>query len=174
MCLAAKQAEFEESIRLKNQFKSLDEDDVDFLDSVLETERANEEAVRRETAEQLDAYRKQQAAAQKVDPEARKPETTTHSQDTDAWVTKKRRKKELDSPISKVRKTSKGIESTLSTTSVLTPVSRSSRETKDTKQKDDLNGIAGVSSTPPPAVTTSSPVSKASALGLGAYSSDED
>ena len=171
MSLAAKQAEFEESIRLKNQFKNLDEDDVDFLDSVLETERAKEEAVRRETAEQLDVYRKQQAAAQKVDLEATKPEP---SQDADAWVTKKRRKKELDNSVSKVRKTSKSIESTLSITSVLAPVSRSFQETKNTKQKDDLNGTAGVSSTPPPRVTTSSPVSHAFALGLGAYSSDDD
>ena len=173
MCLAAKQAEFEESIRLKNQFKSLDEDDVDFLDSVLEIERAKEDAMKKETAAQLDAYRKQQAAVQKADLEAANTNMTPPIDDADAWLTKKRRKKELDNPISKVRKTSAGIESMSSTTSVVAPVTRSSRATEDTKQKDKLKRNGKLSSTPP-AVSTSTPVSKASALGLGAYSSDED
>ncbi|KAI9883635.1 MAG: hypothetical protein M1823_004600 [Watsoniomyces obsoletus] len=60
---AAKQEAFEESIRLKNQFRSLDEDEVEFLDSVLESTRANEEAIRKETVERLDVFRKQQEKA---------------------------------------------------------------------------------------------------------------
>jgi hypothetical protein len=99
---AAKQAEFEESLRLKNQFKSLDEDDVDFLDSVLESERAREDAVKKDTAEQLDAYRKQQAAAHKADLDrAVEPPKI----EPDNWTMKKRKKKELDKPGLKIRKT---------------------------------------------------------------------
>jgi hypothetical protein len=63
--LAAKQEVFEESIRLKNQFRALDEDEVEFLDSVLESTRAEEERVKRETAEGLEAFRRLQEEADK-------------------------------------------------------------------------------------------------------------
>ncbi|KAK4695391.1 hypothetical protein P7C71_g2353, partial [Lecanoromycetidae sp. Uapishka_2] len=63
---AAKQEAFEESIKLKNQFRNLDEDEIEFLDSVLESTRAKEEAVRKETTEQLDLFRRQQEEADKV------------------------------------------------------------------------------------------------------------
>ena len=62
----AKQEAFEESIRLKNQFRSLDEDEVEFLDSVLESTRAKEEAVKKETTEQLDIFRRQQEQVDKA------------------------------------------------------------------------------------------------------------
>ncbi|KAH0547941.1 hypothetical protein GP486_008318 [Trichoglossum hirsutum] len=63
---ARKQEAFEESIRFKNQFRSLDEDEIEFLDSVLESTRAREAALRKETTEQLDAFRKQQEEADKA------------------------------------------------------------------------------------------------------------
>ena len=67
MCyLAAKQDAFEESIRLKNQFRNLDEDEIEFLDSVLESTRAKEEAVKRETTEQLSLFKRQQEEADKL------------------------------------------------------------------------------------------------------------
>ncbi|KAJ5160447.1 uncharacterized protein N7482_007451 [Penicillium canariense] len=62
----AKQEQFEEKMRLKNQFRALDEDEVDFLDSVLESTRAQEEAVKRDTADQLEAFRKQREEAEKA------------------------------------------------------------------------------------------------------------
>lgn len=64
--IASKQEAFEESIRLKNQFRTLDEDEIEFLDSVLESTRAKEEAVKKETTEQLDAFRRQQEEADKA------------------------------------------------------------------------------------------------------------
>ena len=61
MCLlAAKEEAFQESIKLKNQFRNLDEDEVEFLDSVLESTRKKEEEVKKETSEQLDLFRRQQ------------------------------------------------------------------------------------------------------------------
>ncbi|KAI9748648.1 MAG: hypothetical protein M1815_003086 [Lichina confinis] len=63
---AAKQEAFEESIRLKNQFRSLDEDEVEFLDSVLESTRAKEAALKKETEEQLEVFRKQQENADRA------------------------------------------------------------------------------------------------------------
>jgi len=63
--LAAKQEALEEANRLKNQFRSLDEDEIEFLDSVLESTRAEEERVKRETAEGLELFRQQQEDADK-------------------------------------------------------------------------------------------------------------
>lgn len=62
----AKQEAFEESIRLKNQFRSLDEDEVEFLDSLLESTRAKEAAVKKETAEHLAAYQRQREEAERA------------------------------------------------------------------------------------------------------------
>lgn len=64
--VVAKQEQFEEKIRLKNQFRALDEDEVDFLDSVLESTRAQEAAVKKDTADQLEAFRKQREEAEKA------------------------------------------------------------------------------------------------------------
>ena len=63
---AAKQEAFEESIRLRNQFRSLDEDEVEFLDSVLESTRRKEQEVKKETSEMLEIFRKQQEEADKA------------------------------------------------------------------------------------------------------------
>lgn len=62
----AKQEAFEEKARLKNQFRSLDEDEVEFLDSVLESTRAQEAAVKRDTADQLELFRRQREEAEKA------------------------------------------------------------------------------------------------------------
>ena len=51
---------------MKNQFRTLDDDEVEFLDSVLESTRAKEEAVKRETVEQLDVFRRQQEEADRA------------------------------------------------------------------------------------------------------------
>lgn len=57
---AAKQAAFEEQNRIKNQFRALDEDEIDFLDEVKAAKRMEEERVRRETEDGLRAFREQQ------------------------------------------------------------------------------------------------------------------
>ncbi|KAI7162769.1 hypothetical protein KC349_g1830 [Hortaea werneckii] len=62
---AAKQEAFDEATRFRNQFRSLDEDEVEFLDSVLESTRTQEAEVKKETKEQLDAFRKLQEDAEK-------------------------------------------------------------------------------------------------------------
>lgn len=54
---AAKQAAHDEATRLRNQFRALDEDEVEFLADVREAKRAEEERVRRETEEGLKAFR---------------------------------------------------------------------------------------------------------------------
>lgn len=62
----AKQEAFEEKAKLKNQFRSLDEDEIEFLDSVLESTRAQEAAVKKDTADQLEVFRKQREEAEKA------------------------------------------------------------------------------------------------------------
>lgn len=58
--IAAKQAAFEEQNRIKNQFRALDDDEIEFLDEVRQSARAEEERVRRETEEGLAAFRRAQ------------------------------------------------------------------------------------------------------------------
>lgn len=55
--LAAKQAAFEEQNKIRNQFRALDDDEIDFLDEVRAKERKEAEAVKRETEEGLKAFR---------------------------------------------------------------------------------------------------------------------
>ncbi|KAL2832085.1 N-terminal domain of NEFA-interacting nuclear protein NIP30-domain-containing protein [Aspergillus cavernicola] len=62
----AKQEAFEEKIKLKNQFRSLDDDEIDFLDSIMESTRAQEATVKKETAEQLELFRRQREEAEKA------------------------------------------------------------------------------------------------------------
>lgn len=58
---AAKQAAFEEANKIKNQFRPLDDDEVEFLDGVRERKRAEEERLRRETEEGLKGFRELQS-----------------------------------------------------------------------------------------------------------------
>ncbi|KAI3331432.1 hypothetical protein HD806DRAFT_160210 [Xylariaceae sp. AK1471] len=57
---AAKQAAFEEANRIRNQFRALDDDEIDFLHGVRDEKRAEEERTRRETEERLAGFRKAQ------------------------------------------------------------------------------------------------------------------
>lgn len=52
--------EAEEKLRLRNQFRSLDDDEASFLDAVLESSKTKEKAVREETKIQLEAFRRLQ------------------------------------------------------------------------------------------------------------------
>ncbi|KAG5933924.1 hypothetical protein E4U60_004219 [Claviceps pazoutovae] len=57
---AAKQAAFEEQTKIRNQFRPLDDDEIEFLDEVKAAKRMEEERVRREMEEGLRAFREQQ------------------------------------------------------------------------------------------------------------------
>ncbi|RAL65216.1 hypothetical protein DID88_001322 [Monilinia fructigena] len=114
---AAKQDAFEEANKLKNQFRSLDEDEVEFLDSVLESTRAEEERVKKETAEGLELFRKQQEEADKKARAAENDETQTleaSSVREDEWgTTGRKRKRTKDKEVLKgvkVRRASSSVE----------------------------------------------------------------
>jgi hypothetical protein len=57
ICTEAKQAAFEEANKIKNQFRALDDDEIDFLDEVKARQRQEEDRVRRETEEGVEAFR---------------------------------------------------------------------------------------------------------------------
>ncbi|RMD41132.1 hypothetical protein DV735_g3991, partial [Chaetothyriales sp. CBS 134920] len=155
-----KQAEFEEAQRLKNQFQALNEDDVDFLDSVLASTRAKEAAVKQDTAEQLAAFRRQQGKpiALGIEQEAPAPAGNT-------WSKKRRRTKEVDGAASKLVKTASPCEQ------------QSPPQQNDDQAKNRLKDDPGVSKSP---VDDGNPVdidektAPVSCLGLGAYESDDD
>ncbi|EXJ77445.1 hypothetical protein A1O3_09671 [Capronia epimyces CBS 606.96] len=169
---AAKQEAFEESIRLKNQFRPLDEDEVDFLDSVLESNRAKEDAVKNETAEQLEAFRKQRALAeqallnQQANDEVGKLDAPVGRA---AWVTqkkKRRRDKESESGQDpKSRKLSSPTDD--QGPASVQPNSLTSDRTNATDARPEDKKSPTQSQTDPPKVT---PVG----LDLGDYSSDDD
>ncbi|KAI1370658.1 hypothetical protein F4677DRAFT_346950 [Hypoxylon crocopeplum] len=60
---AAKQAAFEEQNRIRNQFRALDDDEIEFLDGVLDERRVEEDRVKKETEERLASFREAQKAA---------------------------------------------------------------------------------------------------------------
>ncbi|KAI0400657.1 N-terminal domain of NEFA-interacting nuclear protein NIP30-domain-containing protein [Xylaria palmicola] len=60
---AAKQAAFEEQNRIRNQFRALDDDEIEFLHGVSDGQRAEEERLRRETEEGLAGFRRAQQQA---------------------------------------------------------------------------------------------------------------
>ena len=51
---------------MQNQFRSLDEDEVEFLDSVLESTRTKEAEVKKQTKEQLEVFRAHQEEAERL------------------------------------------------------------------------------------------------------------
>lgn len=165
--LAAKQEAFEESIRLKNQFRPLDEDEVDFLDAVLESNRAKENAVKQEAAEQLEAFRKQRALAeqalldQKASDEAGKVDDPVSK---NAWAKKKRRRDKENGPSgeSKSRKLSTSAEDKVSTT----PQRSRTPSAHPGPSLEEKKAFTLAQTGPPKAASV--------ALGLGDYSSDED
>ncbi|KIW13401.1 hypothetical protein PV08_08589 [Exophiala spinifera] len=161
---AAKQEAFEESIKLKNQFRALDDDEVDFLDSVLESERAKEDAVKKEMSEQLEAFRNQRAKAEKDLLEHEIPEAEERlgaPVGKNAWTTqKKRRRRDEESKAIASNKTRK-----LSSSADNTP-----QQPTAPKESGELAKPLEAANQSSPAQVKSTP----GVLGLGDYSSDED
>ncbi|PNS20969.1 hypothetical protein CAC42_5035 [Sphaceloma murrayae] len=171
---AAKQDAFEESTRLRNQFRALDEDEIDFLESLNESTRAKDIAIRKETTEQLNAFREQQL---KTEREARKPDPEVPEVLPGSWSVSKKRKREKSSAVPgiKLRKSSTG------------PVVKDEDHspTRDAENCNPEQPAATTSPTnndgppeessatsPQPSRTEPKPIS--GSLGLAAYSSDED
>jgi len=174
---AAKQDAFEEAIRLKNQFRALDEDEVDFLDSVSQQTRAREDAVRRETAEQLNLFRQQRELKEKQALGGDAEEAVVE----ESWTTngKKRKRVKAGPAISgvKLRKSSSTAQSDAIIPAKSEPAASSlpakTANTANSTTVDEALKPATMSTSPPKPVKSPSPPTT-SGLGLAAYSSDED
>ncbi|KAF4340052.1 nefa-interacting nuclear nip30 [Fusarium beomiforme] len=84
---AAKQAEFEEQTKLRNQFRALDDDEIEFLDEVRANKRAEEERVKQETEEGLKAFRERQKG------DIGQGETTDVEEQSESWEIGRKRKR---------------------------------------------------------------------------------
>lgn len=201
---AAKQEAFEESIRLKNQFRSLDDDEIEFLDSVLESTRTKEAEIKKETTEQLDVFRRQQEEADKAllaeaaDSNGSIGVVGAGSVEGEQWVVngKKRRRGKEKQVLKgvKLRRTSSAGDSRATqpdkhgTPASPTPENANKglgvgpkdqgvKETNSTTTKSvtDAEGASPATISLPLSKDATVPANKsATVLGLGGYSSDDD
>ncbi|KAJ5047392.1 uncharacterized protein L3040_003219 [Drepanopeziza brunnea f. sp. 'multigermtubi'] len=165
---AAKQEAFEEANRLKNQFRGVDEDEAEWLDSVLESTRAEEDRIKRETAEGLALFRQQQ---EEEDKKARRSSDGLAAEEVapiveeGSWATGKKRKRTKD------KEGLKGVK--------LRRASASAGIKEEPKPENPVVQSKGVQkpaeSAPAPAVDTKkSPDPPKVKTGLVSYGSDED
>lgn len=180
----AKQEQHEEKLRLKNQFRSLDEDEVEFLDSVLESTRAQEAAVKKDTADQLEAFRKQREEAEKSALGPTSSDVTPAEEEEWTIPARKRRRDKKDLLFPGKKRKSSATESDL-------PKGKETEKDKASKGDETAKDANAPKPTPdtqskalPSAKTTSAgpdeskPVSKPEpakpAMGLVGYGSDSD
>ncbi|KAI4757122.1 hypothetical protein E4T52_10930 [Aureobasidium sp. EXF-3400] len=187
----AKQEAFEEAAKLKNQFRSLDQDEVEFLDTVMESTRAKEEAVKRETAERLEAFRRQQEDTEKAS-RGDAPEASNQSEgDTWAFNARKRKRTKEKEAIAglKLRKSSSSMAQMTSdagaeaisddkkpspSSPAPTPANQSAKSVQPLVAAIDKAILDKSDKAPAAAAAASTAPVPAAALGLAAYSSDDD
>ena len=159
---------------MKNQFRALDEDEVDFLDSVLESSRAKEDAVKKETAEQLEAFRKQRAEAEKEHIDQASPskaESLGAPVVKNEWSTqKKRRRRDKDNEPASDNKLRR-LSSSVGDKSVAAEATKNNNAEKAASPEDAEQTAKDQIKT---ASTTVALTTNAVGLGLGDYPSDED
>ncbi|KAJ5113642.1 hypothetical protein N7456_002176 [Penicillium angulare] len=182
----AKQEQFEEKTRLKNQFRSLDEDEVEFLDSVLESTRAQEAAVKRDTADQLEAFRKHREEAEKSALGPTSSDVTPVEEEEWSIPARKRRREKKDLLIpGKKRKSSAAEPSPTESTKTEQPAKGSTPATKVDNSSKSISSNASDPKASTASVKTASagpaeskaeekPQPAKPALGLVGYGSDSD
>ena len=179
----AKQEAFEEKMKLKNQFRSLDEDEVDFLDSIMESTRAKEAAVKKETAEQLEVFRRHREEAEKVLLEDTAADVVPAAEGEDWKIPARKRRREKDLLIPGKKRKSLGGE----VTPIVDKDSNNSAQksnSEPTQKKPESKQPAALPSadkpTNPPRTSPDQPASKPAvkpaslSLGLADYGSDSE
>ncbi|KZM27789.1 uncharacterized protein EKO05_0001367 [Ascochyta rabiei] len=165
----AKQEAFEQAARYKLHV-TLDDDEADYLDSILETKRKEEEKLKKETREQLDLFRQQQEEAERKALEDDNIEVP--KEDQVQWVAPGRKRK-------------KGAEASLWKGIKLRKSSSAAEESKSVhavpeREKTASDAPEAATATPTATISTASaasPPTKAPntlSLGLGYVSSDEE
>lgn len=182
---------------MKNQFRNLDEDEIEFLDSVLESTRAKEVAIKRETAQQLDLFRRQQEEADKAlfnqggDADDANNSSTAGNipSDESQWATngrkrKRGKEKEVLKGVKLRKSSTNGVPLALAVKPLgIAPASvKNNNDVEDKSDPTTTVSLVEVKAKPPPdagdEAATKLPVEEnklaKSHLGLGGYSSDED
>ncbi|CAE7012626.1 hypothetical protein CFE70_002251 [Pyrenophora teres f. teres 0-1] len=173
-----KQAEFEEKARYKLHV-ALDDEEADYLDSVLEKKRIEEAKVRKETSEQLELFRRQREEEER---KARglEEQSSEAPQDEDAgqWAAVgRKRKKAPETGLLKgvkLRKSSSVLESNKPTGKAsATSTTMTASSTTSSEMNAESSVTPPVNTIKPSSAPPSKPANSLS-LGLGYASSDED
>lgn len=154
---AAKQAAFEEQTKLRNQFRALDDDEIEFLDDIRANKRAEEERVRRETEEGLKAFRERQ----KGDTGERPQDEPSAEGEGESWEVGRKRKRVKERDVKGLRRKASAVEEDDKDEE---PAKQ--RETKAKKQPEEAKAESK-------AETSTKPPEK-KGLGLVGYGSDSD
>lgn len=107
---AAKQEAFEEATKVRNQFRPLDDSEVAFLESIKQKEQSEADKVRKETEEQLAAFRREREAAEEKARELEASQATREGSGEvtqDTWTTTKKRRRAKDDDKSGIPKSLK-------------------------------------------------------------------
>ncbi|KAK8070023.1 N-terminal domain of NEFA-interacting nuclear protein NIP30-domain-containing protein [Apiospora phragmitis] len=179
---AAKQAAFEEASRLRNQFRALDDDEVDFLDEVQEKERQEEARKRRELEEGLGKFRQAQQNKTGNPDEAEKQveEEVVVTEDlASEWVgataggagRKRKREKEVLFKGLKRKSTSEGAQEKGATNNKNADANGATKTPLASSSSTSPAPKAEQATKPPAAAKQAAPKP---AMGLVAYGSDDD
>ncbi|KAF4467539.1 nefa-interacting nuclear nip30 [Fusarium albosuccineum] len=155
---AAKQAAFEEQTKLRNQFRALDDDEIEFLDEIRANKHAEEERVRRETEEGLKAFRERQKGGPGDKQEG---DEASAQEGGESWEVGRKRKRVKEREVKGLRrKASTSEEVSKEEMGVKDEAKQSERGREDTKAVKKVEP------------STKPPVKKG--LGLVGYGSDSD
>lgn len=176
-----KQAEFEERARFKLR-NALDDEEADYLDSVLDKKRKEEIRVNKETLEQLNLFRRQQEEAEANALNSHDPETVVEDGGQWAAIGRKRKtgpkvglfkgvKLQKTRQVSGARNTVNDTKSTLAPSQIVTTHVSATAIDKDSTETSITRKVATAT-----ASSASPPVnpSKTLSLGLGYVSSDDE
>ncbi|KAL4752561.1 hypothetical protein BDW72DRAFT_171034 [Aspergillus terricola var. indicus] len=177
----AKQEAFEEKIKLKNQFRALDEDEVEFLDSIMESTRAHEATVKKETAEQLEQFRRQRDEAEKAYLKNTSTEIPTAAEAEDWKIASRKRRREKSGAtlIPGRKRKSMGDVTTDPPTKEAEPNKRPKELVEDksnvtTTATEEKPKASDVDKNPAPQLAKPAADPPAPSLGLAGYSSDSE
>lgn len=182
----AKQEAFEEKVKLKNQFRALDEDEVDFLDSIMESTRAQEASVKKETAEQLELFRRQREEAEKAHLEDTTADVAPAAEGEDWRIGSRKKRREKGGLLVSGRKrksvgedtdpketgtNKKAKENVEKEDKISSSKETGSAETPKQPEADKSTNVASQNPVAPQRQATKPP---APSLGLAGYSSDSE
>ncbi|RSL88710.1 hypothetical protein CDV31_016017 [Fusarium ambrosium] len=155
---AAKQAAFEEQTKLRNQFRALDDDEIEFLDEIRANKRAEEERVRRETEEGLKAFRERQ----KGDAGEKPQDEPAAEGEGESWGVGRKRKRVKERDVKGLRRK-------------VSVVEEDDKDEEPAKQREtEVKKQSEEAKVPESKVETSTKPPEKKGLGLVGYGSDSD